>query len=198
MALRARERGQLRVAGGVDERLGADELISLDVADDGALDLAVLASASISRVKKRTSTPASGHHLVEDALEHFRLERHPAIELAVEKFGYDMRAERAALEHGLDELLHEAADQHALAVGYRTEGRHEARRAHAAEAAGSFDQQHFGAEPRRAHRRRAAGGAAACDENVETFIDRDVALELVCCHVDSLLRLMPASAVILR
>ena len=39
-------------------------------------------------MKKRISTPASVTILVKDAFEHLRLERHPAIELAVEKFGY--------------------------------------------------------------------------------------------------------------
>src|SRR4029078_530354 len=83
------------------------------------------------------------------------------------------------------------ADEHALAVRHRTERRDEAGCPHAAEAAGGFNQQHFCAEPRRAHCRRGTSRTAARNQYVETFIDRDVALQLIGCHVESLLRLNP-------
>jgi len=62
---------------------------------------------------------------IKQALQRLRFERHPAIELAIQIFRHDMRPERAALMHRFHDLLHEAAHQHALAVGHRAKGRDE-------------------------------------------------------------------------
>lgn len=118
----------------------------------------------------------------------------------MEEFRHHMRPERPALVHGEHQLAHEAADQHALAVGDRPEGRNQAGRAHAAEAAGRFGEQHLGAEARRADGGGAAGRSAAGDQDVEILLDRNVAREPVGLHrrPNSYWASIPASAVIFR
>src|SRR5262249_17843552 len=136
--------------------------------------------------------------LVEMALELLGTERHPAVELAVQEFRHHVRPERAALVHGEHELAHEAADQHALAVGDRPGRRDEAGGARSAEAAGRCREQHLGAETRGADGGSAAGRAAAGDEHVEVLLDRNIAREPPGLHRSSYCASIPAAAVIWR
>jgi hypothetical protein len=132
-------------------------------------------------------------------IEGLRLEGHPAVELVIEEFRRHMRPQRSTLLHGQHQLAHEAADQHAVAVGNRPEGRHQARRAHAAEAAGGFRKQHLGAKARGADGGGAPGRPAARNHHVEVLLDRDVACKPVGLHRQlSYWASIPASAVILR
>ncbi len=176
------------IPGGVDEGLGLDETIALHIADDGALNASILRLGIDDAGEEAHVDAGVLRHLVEQPLERLWLEGYPAIELAVQEFRHHMRPQRSALMHGEHELTHEAADQHAFAVGDRSEGRHHARRPHAAEAAGRLGEQYFGAEARRADGGGAAGRPAAGDQDVEALLDRNVAREPIGCHRQLLLQ----------
>ncbi len=92
--------------------------------------------------------------------------------LAVEILGHVRRQESAAVHRG-DNLAHQAADQHPLAVGHRIERRDQARCAHTAQAAGGFHEQYLRAQPRGTHGRCRTRRPAAGDNQVETSLGRN-------------------------
>src|SRR5690349_9090450 len=121
--------------------------MAFDVADDSTFDVAGFRIGDRIDQPRKEPQVNTGilHHFIQYAFERFRLERHPAIELAMEKLRHDMWTEIAALMHALDEFFHEAANEHALAIRDRPKARNEAGRAHTAKTSGCFDEQYFGA-----------------------------------------------------
>ena len=99
-----------------------------------------VASASITRVKKRMSTPASTQYSSSMRLRLSGLNGIQRLKWVIQYSGVTSgpRKPRSCIVSISSQR--EAADQHALAVAHRAERGDKARRPHAAEAAGGFDQ----------------------------------------------------------
>ena len=86
----------------------------------------------------------------------------------------DVRGEEPAAVHRGNDFAHQAADEHALAVGHGIEGGDQSRGAHAAQAAGGFQEQDLGAEPGRADRRGRARRSPAGDDQIVARLDGNI------------------------
>ena len=170
------------VAGRIDERLGADVAQALDVADDRARDFVAFGIGVDDAGEIPDVDARSNAILVEQALERFRVERDPPIVVCHPVLRRDLRAEKSARVHTLDQLARESADQRAGSIAHRSERVHQPRGRHAAKASGRLDQQHLGAQARRANRGRAAGRPSARHEDVVVVLDRNAAGEGVGFH----------------
>ncbi len=115
-----------------------------------------------------------GHQLVEHELIALDAEGGPAVEPLAVEIGRDVRGQEPAAVHGGDDFAHQAADEHALAVGHGIEGGDQSRGAHAAQAAGGFQEQDLGPQPGRAHRCGRARRAAAGDDQIVARLDRNI------------------------
>jgi len=76
-----------------------------------------------------------GSQLVQDQLQALRMKRRPAMVELPPIVGRNAVRDESTLPHGLYQLAHEPAHQHAFAVGHGIERRHQAGRGHASQAA---------------------------------------------------------------
>ena len=110
---------------------------------------------------------------VEHELQSLGVEGRPKVKALTPIVGSDAGHEKPSCIHRLDDLAHEATDQHLLAVGHRIERGDQAGGAHPTQARGRLDEQYLCAQARRTDSGRRAGRSAAGDHDIVSFFDRN-------------------------
>ncbi len=179
--VRPAERREHGVARGVDERTGGHVAVALDVVQDDPADTSLVGrGVGVDDAREEPHLhPALGRQLIEEQLQPLTAELRPAVVVLPPSVGVHALRHETALVEGLDQLAHEPADQHTLAVGHRVEGVDHAGGAHAAQAARLLDQQHVRPQPGGADGGRAAGRPATRHDEVIRPVHGNIAHQLV-------------------